>query len=57
MRIVEDFPAPFGPSKPNDSPCLTEKLIPFTAVKSPNFLTKFLTTIKSVAKSIPLIQT
>jgi hypothetical protein len=39
--MVEDFPAPFGPSKPNDSPCLTEKLIPFTAVKSLNLLTRF----------------
>jgi hypothetical protein len=39
--MVEDFPAPFGPSRPNDSPCFTEKFIPFTAVKSLNLLTRF----------------
>ena len=39
MRISVDFPAPFGPSRPKISPSLTSKLMPLTAVKSPNFLT------------------
>src|SRR6185503_14734155 len=38
MRIRVDLPAPFGPSRPNVSPCSTAKLMPSTAVKSPNFL-------------------
>ena len=38
-----DFPAPFGPNNPKISPKLTEKLILFTAVKSPNFFTRFFT--------------
>src|SRR6202008_4410499 len=36
MRMVEDFPAPFGPRKPNASPRKRSKLIPSTAVKLPN---------------------
>src|SRR5262245_52998469 len=39
MRIRVDLPAPFGPSRPKISPASTAKLTPFTAVKSPNFLT------------------
>src|SRR6187401_388775 len=38
IRIVEVLPAPFGPRKPNDSPCATSKSMASTAVKSPNFL-------------------
>ena len=41
MRISVDFPAPFGPSRPKISPSSTLKLMPFTAVKSPNFLAIF----------------
>src|SRR6202012_5217619 len=36
MRMVEDFPAPFGPRKPKASPRKRSKLIPSTAVKLPN---------------------
>src|ERR1700744_6142877 len=36
MRMVEDFPAPFGPRKPNASPRKRSKSIPSTAVKLPN---------------------
>src|ERR1700722_3696690 len=36
MRMVEDFPAPFGPRKPNASPRKISKSIPSTAVKLPN---------------------
>jgi hypothetical protein len=32
MRIVDDFPAPFGPRNPNVSPRRTSKSIPCTAV-------------------------
>jgi hypothetical protein len=35
MPIVVVFPAPFGPSRPNDSPAATEKLIPRTAWTPP----------------------
>ncbi len=31
IRIVEDFPAPFGPRKPNTSPRPNSKSIPSTA--------------------------
>ena len=41
MRMSVDLPAPFGPSRPKISPASTRKLMPFTAVKSPNFLTIF----------------
>jgi hypothetical protein len=41
IRMSVDLPAPFGPSNPKISPLSTEKLIPLTAVKSPNFLTMF----------------
>lgn len=32
--MVVDFPAPLGPSSPNDSPGATSKLRPSTATKS-----------------------
>ena len=43
IRMVVDFPAPFGPRKPSTSPSLTEKDTPFTAGKSPKFFFRFLT--------------
>src|SRR5688572_23176332 len=39
IRIVELFPAPFGPRKPNASPCLTSRSMPSTATRSPKRLT------------------
>ena len=41
IRIVVDFPAPLGPRKPKISPRFTSKLILFTAVKAPNFFSRF----------------
>src|SRR6266571_6394176 len=38
MRMVDVFPAPFGPRKPNASPLATSKSMPSTAVRSPNLL-------------------
>jgi hypothetical protein len=38
MLMVVVLPAPFGPRKPKSSPVATEKEIPSTAVKLPNFL-------------------
>src|ERR1039457_451382 len=35
IRMVVDFPAPFGPRKPNISPFLTSRLTLLTATKSP----------------------
>ena len=35
MRIVVDLPAPFGPSRPKDSPGATSNEMPSTAAKSP----------------------
>src|SRR5579862_631312 len=35
IRIVELFPAPFGPRKPKASPLLTSKSMPSTAVRPP----------------------
>ena len=43
ISIVVVLPAPFGPSKPNISPVFSSKEILSTAVKSPNFLVRFLT--------------
>src|SRR5215204_1612218 len=40
IRIVELFPAPFGPRKPNASPRLTSRSIPSTATRSPKRLTR-----------------
>jgi hypothetical protein len=33
--MVDDFPAPFGPMKPNTSPCGISSEIPFTATNLP----------------------
>src|SRR3954469_19400001 len=49
MRISVDLPAPFGPSSPKISPSATAKLTPFTAVKSPNFLTMARTSMAFMA--------
>ena len=43
IRIVVDFPAPFGPRNPSTSPSLTEKETPFTASKSPKLFFRFFT--------------
>src|SRR5262249_55948549 len=51
MRMSVDLPAPFGPSRPKISPSSTAKLTPFTAVKSPNFLTIPRTSIAGMAAS------
>src|SRR5438874_13401142 len=53
IRMSVDFPAPFGPSSPNISPCSTAKLIPSTAVKSPNC---FLISRTSMSLMAPLEQ-
>jgi hypothetical protein len=42
MRIVVDFPAPFGPKNPKISPRLTVREMRSTAVKDPKVLTKSL---------------
>jgi hypothetical protein len=36
VRIVVVFPAPFGPSKPNTSPCSSANVTSSTARTSPN---------------------
>src|SRR5262249_34263361 len=38
MRISVDLPAPFGPSRPNTSPCFTLKFILSTAQNEPKYL-------------------
>ena len=38
IRIVELLPAPFGPRKPNASPCATSKSMRSTAANSPKRL-------------------
>src|SRR6476619_5078290 len=47
MRMVEVFPAPFGPRKPNASP--RSKSIPSTATNSPNRLTRLRAWIRGCA--------
>jgi hypothetical protein len=42
MRIVVDFPAPFGPRKPTISPRLTSKLILSTARNDPKLFERSL---------------
>src|SRR5450759_3755963 len=42
IRIVVDFPAPFGPRKPKISPRATSRLMPSTATKSPKRFVRFL---------------
>src|SRR5580658_2832791 len=41
IRMVVDFPAPFGPRNPKTSPRRTERLSWSTATKLPNRLTRF----------------
>jgi hypothetical protein len=53
IRISVDLPAPFGPSRPKISPSSTAKLMPLTAVKSPNVLTMFRTSIAFIRKWCP----
>src|SRR5439155_3225328 len=53
MRISVDLPAPLGPSSPKISPSSTAKVMPFTAVKSPNFLTMDRTSIALVTSRHP----
>src|SRR5258708_39563196 len=45
IRMVVDFPAPFGPRKPSTSPRSTENDTPSTARFGPNVFTKFSTLI------------
>src|SRR5450759_4696463 len=45
MLIVVDLPAPLGPRNANTSPSETSKLIPSTAVNSPNRLVSARTSI------------
>src|SRR5467141_1229636 len=45
IRIVVDFPAPFGPRKPSTSPRSTENDTPSTARFGPNVFTRFSTLI------------
>ena len=40
MRMVDVFPAPFGPRKPNASPRCRSKSIESTATKSPKRFTR-----------------
>jgi hypothetical protein len=40
IRIVDVFPAPFGPRNPNASPRATSRSIPSTAVRPSNRLVK-----------------
>src|SRR5213079_383620 len=53
MRISVDLPAPLGPSRPKISPSSTAKLMPSTAVKSPNFLRMLRTSIAFIGSSGP----
>ena len=41
MRISVDLPAPFGPSRPNTSPCSTLKLSPVDGAEVPKYLVRF----------------
>src|SRR5713101_9760386 len=45
IRMVVDFPAPFGPRNPSTSPRSTENDTPSTARFGPNVFTKFSTLI------------
>ena len=53
MRIVVVLPEPLGPSSPSTDPVGTEKEIPSTAVKSPNFLTRFSASIAGADDGAP----
>src|SRR5664280_449567 len=52
IRISVDLPAPFGPSKPNTSPCSTEKLKASTATKSPKRLVRFSTSMSNMVSRL-----
>src|SRR4030066_625386 len=52
MRIVVDFPDPLAPKKPNISPFFTEKVILLTAMKSPNFFSRFVTEMELELESV-----
>jgi hypothetical protein len=49
IRMSVDFPAPFGPRRPKISPSSTPKLMPLTAVNSPNRLTMLRTSIANMS--------
>ncbi len=49
MRMVVDFPAPFGPRNPKTSPLRTVRLSRSTATKLPNRLTRFSITTEFAA--------
>src|SRR5437588_563456 len=49
MRMVVDFPAPFGPRNPKISPLRVSRLIWSTATKSPKRFTR-----SSIATELPL---
>src|SRR5437867_10950374 len=53
MLIVVDLPAPFGPRKPNVSPCDTSKSMPATASIGPYFLARPRTEIADWLESTP----
>src|SRR5579863_9840062 len=52
MRMVVDFPAPFGPRKPKTSPLRTVRLRRSTATKLPNFFTRFSITTEFAASGM-----
>ena len=51
--IPQAMTSDLGPSRPKISPSSTVKLMPFTAVKSPNFLTMCWTSIACIARLKP----
>src|SRR5450759_2025738 len=52
MRMVVDFPEPLAPRNPNISPFFTQKVILLTAVKSPNFFSRFTTEMELELESV-----
>ena len=52
MRMVVDFPAPFGPRKPCTSPDLTARSRPSSAVVRPNVLRSARTSIAFVMNPV-----
>ena len=53
VRTVVVFPAPFGPRKPNTSPCPTSNETSWNAIRSPNRLLRLRT--DSAAPSCPAL--
>src|SRR5690606_23078040 len=51
MRMVVVLPAPLGPSNPKTSPAAMDRLIPFTAARSPYFFVSFLASISGVLEA------